>query len=420
MSLLQSNLFDVEDRTRFPVHVRTAKNLSPNEKALVKSSGLSRYAPVEAWTADGSNRDLSYATHGVFRYFGKFPPPIATHLIGTTTAVGDLVIDPMCGSGTTGVECLLHNRRAALFDVNPLSLLLARAKTRFLPSALTEDAVQRVLKNYNRPDLSEDYRFPMGLRNADHWFLPETTQSLRRLRAAIDREKDELLHDFLLLIFASTVRRVSRATTQQGRLFLDAATAEPDALPTFTQRSRVAIKAVASLPKEPKGQVTVASHDLRLPPPRQFAGKAALVILHPPYFNGYRYTTINALELAWLGEPVAEVRPAEVREFFKVGKKKNVSGYVADMKTALLSAFSMVAPGGYLALMIGDTMIHGEYIPVVRMLLDELPDMRVTLETVAIRIPKHTEASWVASQRRKSGNLGITLYDFILTFRTGK
>ncbi len=416
MSLLQANLFDVEDRSRFQVHVRQAEEFSPGEKALVDASGLSRYAPVEAWTAEGSNRDLSYATHGVFRYFGKFPPPIATHLISTKTVVGELVVDPMCGSGTTGVECLLHNRRAALFDVNPLSLLLARAKTRFLPSAVTEAAVQRVLTGYNQPDLSEDERFPIGLRNADHWFLPETTRSLRRLRAAIDREPDEVVHDFLLLVFASTVRRVSRATTQQGRLFLDAETAELDALPTFTHRARVATKAVASLPKDMHGQVAVASHDLRLPPPPQFKNKAALVILHPPYFNGYRYTTINALEMAWLGEPVAQVRPAEVREFFKVGKKENVTGYVADMKAAILSAVSMVAPGGSLALMIGDTMIHGEYIPVVRLLLDELPDVRAQLQKVSLRVPKHTEASWVASQRRKSGNLGITLHDFILIF----
>jgi hypothetical protein len=31
--------------------------------------------------------------------------------------------------------------------------------------------------------------------------------------------------------------------------------------------------------------------------------KSKLVIYHPPYFNAYKYTSINSLEMAWLGFP---------------------------------------------------------------------------------------------------------------------
>lgn len=419
MDLLQKNLFDISTRIRFPVHVRPFSEFTPPEKKLVSVSGLDKYGPISSWTAAGSNRDLSYSTHGVFRYFGKFPPPIATHLIFNHTKENDLVVDPMCGSGTTGVECLLHNRNAMLFDVNPLSLLLARVKTRYIASDNMGEAVQRVLSSYNK-SLPSDYDcFPVGLRNADHWFLPETIESLRRLRCAIDKEKELSIKEFLLVVLTSTVRKVSRATTQQGRLFLDAATAETDAVPTFIHRAKLVIDAIASLPQGNMYKVHVGLHDMRTPPLPSLNRKAKLVILHPPYFNGYRYSTINALEMAWLGISITDVRNAEIREYFKVGKIDNVTRYVSDMKDALLSALTMVIPEGYLALMIGDTMIRGEYIPVVRMLLSSISLTDVKIKGIALRVPRHTEASWVTSQRRKSGNLGITLCDYILLFRVG-
>ncbi|MGH3085557.1 MAG: DNA methyltransferase, partial [Gaiellaceae bacterium] len=118
--------------------------LRPEEDDLLARAGLGDLAPVEAWTVPGSSRQLSYATHGVFRFFGKFPPPVAGHLISTHTAPGELVIDPMCGSGTTGVECILAHRRSVLGDVNPLALLLARVKTRPIDLRLLDAAVNRI------------------------------------------------------------------------------------------------------------------------------------------------------------------------------------------------------------------------------------------------------------------------------------
>jgi hypothetical protein len=42
---------------------------------------------------------------------------------------------------------------------------------------------------------------------------------------------------------------------------------------------------------------------------------------------------------------------------------------------------------------------------------------RLALDRVVLRVPKYTEASWVASQRRRSDRIGVTLNDFILILR---
>ena len=41
---------------------------------------------------------------------------------------GDLIVDPMCGSGTTGVACVNLNRRAILCDESRESLNIAKRR----------------------------------------------------------------------------------------------------------------------------------------------------------------------------------------------------------------------------------------------------------------------------------------------------
>ena len=148
-----------------------------------------------------------------------------------------------------------------------------------------------------------------------------------------------------------------------------------------------------------------------------YEGKAKLVILHPPYFNSYKYSSVNSLEMGWLGYDRNQCNKKEVKEFFKVGKPENYERYVKDMSLALSNALNMLVPGGVLGLMIGDTIMKGEYIQVTRSLMDKLDSDKYEISKVVMRVPKYTEATWVASQRRDSNNIGITLSDYIVLIR---
>jgi len=396
--------------------IRKEDSFSALEKNQMRNSEMSDLAPWEAWTVLGSNKDLAYATHGVFRFFGKFPPPIATYLMSTYTVPGDTVIDPMCGSGTTGVEAILLQRKAYLSDVSPLSLLLAKVKTTPISSAKLKSALARIQKRYSSTAKTQSVFHPVGLRNLDHWFLPKTINSLKKLRSSIQEESDKDIRDFFAVIFASVVRRVSKATTQQGRLFLDVVTAVEETLPIFVSRAEKAIEKVSALPN-PKYKVEISWRDLREKVEKRAYRKASLVILHPPYFNAYKYSSINSLELVWLGHEYAEVRKSEVREYFKVGNPANVRYYVEDMAGAIVNAAKDLKASGVLALMIGDTVLRGAHIPVVKMLIDKLASTDLKIEKIALRPPKFTEATWVASQRRIGNKLGVSLCDYILIFR---
>ena len=89
--------------------------------------------PFEVWEIQGSNASMGYATHAIFRYFGKFPPPVARRFITDfhDPSIGP-VIDTMVGSGTTLVEAAILGRKAIGFDINPLSVLISNVKINVL------------------------------------------------------------------------------------------------------------------------------------------------------------------------------------------------------------------------------------------------------------------------------------------------
>jgi hypothetical protein len=248
----------------------------------------------------------------------------------------------------------------------------------------------------------------------NHWFLPETIIQLSKLKASIMMERRPELREFLLMCFASIVRKVSRATTQQGRLFLDVDTAQTDVMPAFLKSANKAAERIHDLPSS--STVSVERRSL-LAGDAKVAQKSKLVIYHPPYFNAYKYTSINSLEMAWLGFQRKETRIEEIREFFKIGKPENAEIYVQDMVESLVNISKTVRKNGVVAMMIGDALLKGSHIDVTAQILDRVGSF-YSVEKVVLRIPKYTEATWATSQRRSSANLGITMYDFVVILRS--
>ena len=222
-----------KDNENAGIEIRQWNELSENEISLLQNASLVGLGDIEAWTALGTNNQLSYSTHGMFRYFGKFPATIATHLINEYSTKDDYIMDPMSGSGTTAVESYLLERNCRAFDISPLSVLLAKVKTTQLDKEKLLEFLALIESKYN-PLTKEEYEWtPIGLKNVDHWFLTETQNSLRGLMFLINQIENEDVKNFFTVCLAVCIRTVSRATTQQGRLFLDALTAKEDCWETW-------------------------------------------------------------------------------------------------------------------------------------------------------------------------------------------
>jgi len=386
-------------------------------RMLITESAIGSHSvPIEYWTSDATNKELGYHTHNIFRYFGKFPPPIARHLIKTYTREGDLVVDPMCGSGTTSLEAYLLKRHSYCFDVNPLSVLVSQTKTTTVSGKAIQSAQKRLealISENNHPNYEPNF-----LRNYPEWFLPETVSSLSNIKDSIRRLNcKKSMKDIFLVAFLSCVRKASRATSQQGRLFKDVDSAIRNVVPLFFKKVNQIINSLSELPIHEDLKVSTEMRSASSLPKTGYRKKVKLLICHPPYFNLYKYSRINVLELAWMDEiDICSLRKLEVKEFFKVGKSENAPIYVENMASVLINLKGYLQKGGMLALMNGDTVIKGEFVPVNKMIMDKLRN-DFEIEKIALRIPKFTEASWAASQRRKTGQVGVNMCDFVYILR---
>ncbi len=73
-------------------------------------------------------KNIRKNVHGMCSYLAMFPPNIPNYFIKKYTKEGDVVLDPFSGRGTTITEASYLNRKAIGSDLNPLAIVLSRAK----------------------------------------------------------------------------------------------------------------------------------------------------------------------------------------------------------------------------------------------------------------------------------------------------
>jgi len=88
-----------------------------------------------------------YATHGLFPYRGKFHPQMIKGLMNVMgLKPGEVVLDPMMGSGTVLVEATLMGIRSIGVDASPFCRFMARTKVDALTLPLGR--VHKALSNF--------------------------------------------------------------------------------------------------------------------------------------------------------------------------------------------------------------------------------------------------------------------------------
>ncbi len=92
-----------------------------------------------ALRAPGVDHDVAESlTHPFHSYPARLHPATARVLVevvgGGGSGRGRTIVDPFCGSGTTLVEARAAGFRATGVDLNPLAVLVARAKTWTVPA----------------------------------------------------------------------------------------------------------------------------------------------------------------------------------------------------------------------------------------------------------------------------------------------
>ncbi len=255
----------------------------------------------------------SYASHDLHAFAAKFPPQLPRVFMRGLTGPGDIVLDPMMGSGTTVVEALLEGRCGIGLDIDPLALRLSRAKTTPLNVDSLREAGYKMLSQANallsdRQVLTQSIELfdERTKKFIDYWFLPTTQYELTALVLALQDVKDVSIRRFLELTFSSIIVTKSGGVTRardlaHSRPHLDETKSPKNALEQFSLRLRKNLVSMAHLKTNGTMATPLAGDARRMP----FAdGVVDLIITSPPYANAIDYMRAHKFSLVWLGKSV--------------------------------------------------------------------------------------------------------------------
>ena len=259
-----------------------------------------------------------YATHPLHAFAARCPPPLVDWAISRYSAPGEVVLDPMVGSGTTLVEAALLGRRAWGADIDPLSRLIAKAKATPVPVAAWDTATAQAKRLLSG---TPDDGWRPDLPRLDRWFLPAAAADLARVRSVIQRvDCDQDVRDLLWVAFSALiVARTSVANVRDlvhSRHHYRPWDRDPGVPSRFLQQLRRFRRLLTDYRGrlEAAGNVTpdvriVAQDARQLPLPD---GCADLVFTSPPYCSALDYTRAHMFAVAWmpkvLGLSAAEYR----------------------------------------------------------------------------------------------------------------
>jgi tRNA G10 N-methylase Trm11 len=383
-------------------------------ESYLKESKLDKFKKnAETWRIEESSQKLQYFTHGFFRYYGKFPPPIASRFLEEYhTKSDELILDPMVGSGTTLVEASIRNEDAVGLDVNELSVMISKAKTTYINPKKIKDCLIEFEK-FTTKKITKIDSFTPNDKYLEHWFHTQNISELANIRRFIESKQDDpKISNLLKVGLASIIRNVSRASKAMGRMFLDPALEEVDSYQMFIKKILKYADTMENWESNKKTQKVYLKNAKNIPLKDNSVG---MTICHPPYYNLYKYSSIFKFEMLWTGLDYSGTKKDEIFEGFKLGKSELVSRYIIDMNEILNEIWRVMKSKRYCVLMMGDAVIKEKRLNTTALLLQNLKKFDV--EKIIVRIPKYTEASYAASQRRGKQKVGVNIPDHIVILK---
>ena len=275
-------------------------------------------------------------THTLHRFPGKFVPQVARELLSLVGATDQSLIgDPFCGSGTSLVEASISGIPIVGVDLDPLAVLISRAKTMVLsPKQLAE-----VRKYWNTSIGMEDPdKLENTVPNLFHWFTPDNAKQLEFIKRKAMELEDEELKLFSLVIFSSIIRRVSNADDQTQKTYVSHTLKKKPPAPRDIFRSEIekGVRRMESYALARRAHVSVRRGDARTWLSDE---KLDGVITSPPYIDSIDYVYNQLLEYFWLYEALGWSSVEEVRTF----RAKPMGFRRTDVATAFRN-FSMSSP----------------------------------------------------------------------------
>jgi SAM-dependent methyltransferase len=334
---------------------------------------------------------------------------------GSEVELPQLVLDPFCGSGTSLVEARAAGYDVVGSDLNPLAIRVSRAKL-WATDKKRLDELKRVGLQIAAATFEEgkaarraDYkprplRVPKGVNPQQRdeeiaeWFAPHVRRELEFIASAIDelRDTDPELAAHLSVCLSAILIKCSKRTSDTSAKPIERRIGRGLPARWFGERVELLWHGLVDLHKAgARGSVQVFEKDARrLDELPLDPGSVGAIICSPPYLGTYDYVDHHRLRLAFLGLPFGRFEKSEIgaRRWFKNAAAEATDQAIADLRSCLDRFHELLAKGGRMALMVGDSVAGVE--PVwANELLRDLAGSRFRL------------LAWASQERNKLGGL---------------
>jgi site-specific DNA-methyltransferase (cytosine-N4-specific) len=265
-----------------------------------------------------NRRNLRYGPHGIHEYRGKFFPQLVRSLLNIAeVGPSSVILDPMCGSGTTPTETVLSGYQAIGLDLNPLSVLMSRAKCDILAICPDELTTEYELLKADLLTLPTEKttacpwfeHLPAQDRNyLTNWFAPKVLAELDPIAMRISKISHPACRELFQVGLSNILRRISWQKDEDLRVRKEI---QPDIKIDVTTEFLVELsrsaRTILALLYENQGIKTgraiimegnarhadqLLSHKL---------GAIDAIITSPPYATALPYLDTDRLSLCYLG-----------------------------------------------------------------------------------------------------------------------
>jgi len=278
---------------------------------------------IESDDWDLRGTDTQYSTNGMHTWLAAMIPGVARKIIEKTRP--QRILDPFCGGGTVLVESGLNGIPSSGVDINPLAVILSKAKTTPIGSDALHEELLHVLKRA-RHDNRKPMEFP-SRSMIDFWYKPYMMKPLSALSRAVRKIHDDNVRTFFLCVFSATARDVSLCYRNEIRLRrMEPKQREkfnPDVMHRFHSRAVDSIQRLKTIPSNIIAEVKQA--DIRRLPYSD--EEFTTIICSPPYGderNGVPYFQFSKNMLYWLGWKTEDVSSTKAMTLGWVGERTDI------------------------------------------------------------------------------------------------
>lgn len=361
---------------------------------------------MDTITYKDSNKMQDYATHPMFRYFGKLPPTLVSMLMDEYCPRDAAVLDLMCGSGTTLVEAYLRRLPAVGVDVNPLSTLVSQVKTTKIEAEAMAGALAAFRAFAAAPPAGAYTYFRPSTKNLNYWFTGDAQNKLSAIRYFIENSRlwaagqdrtDTEVRNLLLVTYAGIIRRVSNASPRTGRIFRCAQDSSCDAFEAMASKLQSNILLIQRLPASDLKYKVLLS-DARNT--GLSAGSFDFILNHPPYFALYKYSSdVLRFELEWLGFDRSRIARQEITDGFKTTDEELLNQYVCDMSDVFKEMRRLMRDGAKACVVVSDSKLREKQLPVVDRLVEAVAASGLCVDSHMLRPVSFAQASYHRSAK---------------------